>query len=236
MSKKTKPDTVVTFVLDETGSMAGSEDQTVEACNEYIKTLQQSDEKITFSLIKFNSSRTEQVHTGARVKDVPAMARGDYRPNAMTPLIDAVMKAIIATAEYVKTAELKRPRVVITVLTDGAENTSRKYTRADLAQAVREKEDAGWQFVFLGADMDAFGEAQQYGMRAGNVMSTNKESLVDTVRATAVNTASYAATGDAGVLRYTDAQRKAAGDAKWGGKGTGEPADATLVDDIDLTK
>jgi hypothetical protein len=132
----------------------------------------------------------------------------------MTPLIDASVKIINATAEAVG----KRgddPAVVIVIQTDGAENVSVEYTAADLAELVKHKEKAGWQFVFLGAGLDAFAAAQQAGLHldASRVVSYDRGRSREVFAAASANVAAFVADRDVARLSFSDEQRHQVGDA-----------------------
>jgi len=169
MNPKKKPDTqkplFVSLLLDETGSMQPIKDPTIKAFNEYLEGLKKTekDAPILFSLVTFNSSRTETRVVAEPVKSVKPLGADDYRPGAMTPLIDAAVKIIRATAEAVE-ARGDNPDVVVAIQTDGHENCSVEFDAGDLALLVKEKEQAGWQFVFLGAGLDAFAAATNAGI------------------------------------------------------------------------
>ena len=167
--------TFVSFLLDETGSMESIKDDTIGGFNAYVEKLQESSGEILFSLVSFNSSRTKKRYVAEPIRSVRPLAAGDYQPDAMTPLIDAAVKIIKATTEAVA-ARKDDPAVVIVLQTDGLENVSVEYTTADLALLVKEKEQAGWQFVFLGAGLDAFAAARDAGLHinAANVVAYDR--------------------------------------------------------------
>ena len=157
MSKKAnkpKKATFVSFLLDETGSMQSIKDDTVGGFNAYVETLQKDGADIIFSLVSFNSSVTQKRYVGEPIDKIEPLTDANYQPRAMTPLIDASVKIIKATDEAVQKRD-DDPNVVIVMQTDGQENVSVEYTTADLAALIKEKEAAGWQFVFLGAGLDA---------------------------------------------------------------------------------
>ena len=106
------------------------------------------------------------------------------------------------------------PNVVIVMQTDGEENVSVEYTRADLAALIKEKKAAGWEFVFLGAGLDAFEAARASGIHlsADRVMSYSRRSSAEAFAATPRNVQEFAELGEADVLSYTPTQRKRAGD------------------------
>ena len=204
MAKKTQ----VTFVLDETGSMESIKDDTIGGFNQYLKGLQEAKDPIFFTLLKFDSNRVETVCNGVPVGEVKPLNADTYRPGAATPLIDACYKAIIATAE--KVAGRKR-NVTIAIQTDGHENASREYSREQLVDLIKEKTKAGWVFVFLGAGIDAFSQAASFGISRDTTMTYDRDRSGETFVAMAANTASYASTGDAASMQFSDVQRRATG-------------------------
>ncbi len=153
MTKASK--TFVTLILDETGSMEGIRDDTIGGYNTYIDTLKDEAKNGTdfsFSLVKFDSNKIDKVHVGEDIENVPHLTRATYVPGAATPLIDACVKGIHATAEVAK----KGCPVVFVIQTHGYENASTEYSFKELAKLVRKKEKKGWHFVFLGAGIDAY--------------------------------------------------------------------------------
>lgn len=210
--------TFVSFLLDETGSMQRIKQPTVEGFNRYLETLQASDADIAFSLVTFNSNKTRRRWVAEPVREVPPLTAEDYQPAAMTPLIDAAVKIIEATAEAVEHRG-DDPNVVVVMQTDGRENVSVEYDRADLAALIKEKTEAGWEFVFLGAGLDAFDAAREAGVHlsASRVMSYQGERSTAAFAATAMNTKDYAEMGDAEALDFSETQREGAGD-EWSGR------------------
>ena len=227
MRKKT---TFVSFLLDETGSMSSIKDDTIGGFNSYVETLKNDGDDILFSLVSFNSSKTKRRYVAEPIQGVPPLTEDDYVPNAMTPLIDAAVKIIKATDEAVQARD-DDPNVVIVMQTDGAENVSVEYTTADLAAEVKEKEAAGWQFVFLGAGMDAFAAAREAGMvlDAQQVMSYGRKQSREAFAAAADNLSAYAKSGRTTSLHFSDTQRADSGDEHSqryidGGAGKGSPS------------
>jgi hypothetical protein len=212
MKKKPKT-TFVSFLLDETGSMEPIRDDTIGGLNAYVKKLQESSGEILFSLVSFNSSKTLKRYVAEPIQRVRPLTADDYQPSAATPLIDASVKIIKATAEAVAKRK-DDPAVVIVLQTDGEENVSVEFTAADLAILVKEKEQAGWQFVFLGAGLDAFAAARHAGLHihAANVVAYGRALSREVFAATANNIAEFAATGNAKDLRFSDEQRDRVGD------------------------
>ena len=154
----------VSFLLDETGSMQTIKRDTMGGFNEYVDTLKKDGDDIAFSLVSFNSNETKSRYVAESIGAVAPLTNDNYRPAAMTPLIDASVKIIKATAKAVKKRK-DDPLVLVVIQTDGYENCSRKHTAADLAALVKKKTEAGWEFVFLGAGLDAFDAARSVGIR-----------------------------------------------------------------------
>ena len=131
----------------------------------------------------------------------------------MTPLIDASVKIIKATDEAVSKRD-EASNVVIVMQTDGQENVSVEYTTADLAALIKEKEQAGWQFVFLGAGLDAFAAAREAGIHiaASQVVAYDRNRTHEVFAATAQNVQAFHQSGKKEKLRYSKKQRADAGD------------------------
>lgn len=210
MSDKT---TFVSFLLDETGSMEPIAEDTVDGFNEYLDTLKKTGEDIVFSFVSFNSSETRRRYVAEPIASVKPLKRRDYKPRHTTPLIDAAVKIIKATEEAVEHRG-DDPNVVVVMQTDGLENVSVEYTNADLAALMKEKDAAGWQFVFLGAGVDAFAAARAAGMHipAERIVSYSRGLSRAAFKETAMNVGEFSKSGDAEMLRYSPRQRKALGD------------------------
>ena len=212
-----KHTTVVSFLLDETGSMQAIKDDTVGGFNAYVDTLQKDGADIVFSLVSFNSHETRPRYVAAPIDTIEPLTDDTYRPRAMTPLIDAAVTIINATEDAV-TKRDDDPHVVIVVQTDGQENASVEYTRADLAALITEKEAANWQFMFLGAGLDAFTAAHNAGIRlnAEQVVSYDRSRSREVFAETAANLRDFARSGRREQLHYRHDQRRRVGDTYTG--------------------
>ena len=114
------------------------------------------------------------IHDNKSIFDVPAITEADYPTSGGTPLIDAYCKAIDDTNSAInKIAEPLRPgRVIFLVMTDGKENTSKKFKKADLTERLAKYQtEKNWQFIYLGANQDAIQEASSVGTVAANSMT-----------------------------------------------------------------
>lgn len=208
--------TFVSFLLDETGSMHDIKDDTIGGFNQYVDTLKKDVEgKCRFTLVKFDSSHQTAVYEAADINEVAPLTEETYNPGHMTPLIDAIFNIVKRTEKLV--AAKKNPdkhNVVIVVQTDGKENRSRENTKEQLKELITGKEKEGWAFTFIGAGIDAFGEAGQYGFKAASTMSYDRGATKAAFRGIAGNTVAYAASGMAASMNFSDEQRSDAGEDK----------------------
>ena len=209
MGTTTKNNTkYVSFLLDETGSMQEIKRDTMGGFNEYVETLKKGGGNIAFSLMSFNSNETKSRYVAEPIEKVASLTDDNYQPAAMTPLIDASVKIIKATAKAVKKRRDK-PLVLVVIQTDGYENVSQKYTAADLAKLVKEKTKAGWQFVFLGAGLDAFDAARSAGFRIDRhkMVQYDRGHSAAVFRETARNSVEFLKSEQADSLNYSPSQR-----------------------------
>ena len=190
--KKTMPskEVLINFVLDESGSMETCRDATISGFNEYIESLKKIKEKVLFSLVKFDSTKIESVHILEDIKKIVPLTRDTYIPGQLTPLYDAIAKTIKEVEA--KTAKKKNQKTLITVMTDGQENDSKEYTREKIFNLIKEKEKAGWTFIYLGANQDAWEVGQSIGLHKGNVMAYSVAQTKETFNNIASRTVAYA--------------------------------------------
>ena len=160
--------TYITFVMDETGSMSSLKDEAISGFNKYVDDLKKNLKgRTNFSLMLFDSTQMRWHIMDKSIKDVQHLNDDTYRPGAMTPLWDAVADAIVWTERKVEGK--KNPKVVITVLTDGYENASKRYTTKAVKDLIEKHKD--WAINFLGANMDAWSVAGEIGIDTGSVMN-----------------------------------------------------------------
>jgi len=161
----------VSFVLDETGSMMDVKEQTISGFNEYVDTLKKEadSKKVRFTLTKFNSDKVEIVHDSVKMSKVAHLNSETYQPAALTPLYDAIGKTIRSLEKNLKSKK-KRAKALVVIQTDGCENYSKEFNRADIFKLIDEKKKDGWTFAFLGADQDAYAASRKIGIPQGSSM------------------------------------------------------------------
>ena len=168
--------TEIVFILDRSGSMAGLVEETIGGINAMIEQQKAEDGQAYVSTVLFSTS-SEVLHDRVDVQKVPPMTRRDYLPGGCTALLDAVGDALHPVGNVHKYArEEDRPEHTIFVITtDGRENASHRYTAQQVKQKIeRQKEKYGWEFIFLGANIDALDVAEHIGIhadRAANFMA-----------------------------------------------------------------
>jgi uncharacterized protein YegL len=201
----------VTLVVDRSGSMMSCKDEATGGVNAFIDDQKKHDGDCLFTLVQFDTAY-DFVHTGVPINDVPKF---ELVPRGMTALLDAVGQAINETGERLsKTAEDKRPGLVVFVIvTDGKENSSHEFTKAQIKEMIkRQQEQYNWQFTFLGANQDAFAEAQSMGIAAGAAANYEPEQVTSGFVGASANVKRMrhaSARGQHVNCSYTDDERKA---------------------------
>ena len=158
----------ITVVLDRSGSMAAVQADTIGGFNTFLKEQQDAPGAAVLSLVQFDDVDPQEIVYNAQpVTDVQPLTAAVFRPRGNTPLLDALGKAIVRTGERLMAlAEGQRPeKVIFVVITDGQENASHEYTRAQVFEMItHQRERYAWEILFLGANQDAVAEAAHYGI------------------------------------------------------------------------
>jgi len=175
--------TIYQFILDKSGSMCNCTEATINGFNAQLNTIRSlksefPNQEYMVSLTTFNGE-IDHVYRDAPTDFVPALNGLNYQPKGSTSLLDAIGFSINKINEAHSAAiEADEASVVIVILTDGQENTSRYYTYHQIAAMVRHLEGTGkWSFSFIGADIDAFHTSQMLSIKQENVMSFDKKDM-----------------------------------------------------------
>lgn len=159
--------TEIVFILDRSGSMAGLEDDTVGGFNAFVEKQKKTEGEAVLSAVLF-SNDSEVIYDRVDIQKIKPMTDAQYRAGGCTALLDAIGGAVHHIKNVHKYArEEDRPaKTVFVITTDGMENASRSYTYEEVQKLVRhEQEKHGWEFLFLGANMDAIAAAKSFGIR-----------------------------------------------------------------------
>ncbi len=204
--------THITVILDRSGSMESIRDDVVGGFNAFLKEQQRTEGMATLTLVQFDTAAPyEVVHSFTLVQAVKPLTVETYMPRGGTPLLDALGRGINETdATLSLMREENRPaRVVFVIVTDGMENASREFTRNQVARMIAEKQEvAGWQVVFLSADLSAVAEAE--GMNVLRKQSLAFDKTAAGSRAAFSSVSSNVARmrrGEAADASFTDADR-----------------------------
>ena len=171
--------TEIVFILDRSGSMAGLEDDTIGGFNAMIEKQKGEPGEAYVSTVLFDNV-SEVIHDRVDIQKIEPITEADYYVRGCTALLDAVGTAIHHIGNVHKYArEEDRPeKTIFVITTDGMENASRKYSYDRLkAMIQRQKETYGWEFIFLGANIDAAREAARFGIDADRAANYHADTL-----------------------------------------------------------
>lgn len=187
--------TEMVFILDKSGSMWNLTDDTIGGFNSMIEQQKSEDGEAYVTTVLFNRHH-ETLHDHINIQDVKPITHKDYCASGATALLDAIGDTIDSIGERLSdTPEDERPeKVIFVITTDGYENDSRRFTKSKIKEMIEhQQEKYSWVFIFLGANIDAIGEAESLGINS---------KLSKTYTASARGTRSlYAAVAD--TLSYT---------------------------------
>jgi len=171
--------TMICLILDRSGSMAGREDDVVGGVNAFLEEQKKLPHPASLAMVRFDTGNIERFRTMGPLNLASPITRADYQPRGGTPLLDAVGQTIVALEDDWRREQPERAIVVI--VTDGAENESRIFTKARVKQMIESRQASGlWAFIYLGANVDAFAEAGSMG-----ILFTNSAGYASTAQGTA---------------------------------------------------
>jgi uncharacterized protein YegL len=198
------------MVLDRSGSMASCCDNTIEAVNKYLLEGRQDANMKTadFELVIFDSESIDTIRN-ATLEAVSDISREDYVPRGGTPLYDAIGRGIDNLDAKIAASNANGGgKAILVIVTDGEENSSRKYNHAAISELIKARQAAGWLVVFLGAGLNAAQQGIHLGVHAGKTanIGTDRAALRSSSQAMYAMSAGYAATMD-----FKEAQAYSAG-------------------------
>ena len=168
---KTNGQTELVFILDRSGSMSGLESDTIGGFNGMIAQHKGDGGDVLVSTVLFDHE-DEVIHDRVRIAEVPTLTDKEYYTRGCTALLDAMGDGIrhIKNVHKYARPEDRPARTMFIITTDGMENSSTRYTADQVRAMVKQQEEAGWEFVFLGANIDAVQVAGGLGIRAENAV------------------------------------------------------------------
>lgn len=170
--------TELVFIIDRSGSMSGLESDTIGGFNSMIRKQKQAEGEALISTVLFDNE-SEVLHDHVNVKDIQPMTEHDYTVRGTTALLDAIGGAIhhIGNVHKYARQEDVPEHTMFVITTDGMENASRYYSSEKVKKMIeRQKVKYGWEFLFLGANIDAVETASHFGIGADRAVNYNCDS------------------------------------------------------------
>ena len=170
--------TELVFILDRSGSMGGLESDTIGGYNSLLEKQRAVPGEAVVTTVLFDD-QYELLHDRIPLKGIRPITGGDYYVRGNTALLDAVGKTIAKIANAHKhTDESQRPgKTLMVITTDGLENASREYNHQKVAKLIaQQKEQYGWEFLFLGANIDAVATAARLNIQPDRAVSFHSDS------------------------------------------------------------
>lgn len=169
--------TELVFILDRSGSMSGLEEDTIGGFNSMIEKQKKLEGECYVSTVLFDT-RSEVLHDRLKLEGVPQMTEKEYCARGGTALIDALgdaIKHIKNVHKYIRPEDVPAHTMFI-ITTDGQENSSCVYSSSDVKKMIEEqKEKCGWEFLFIGANIDAVETAARYGIDSDRAVNYNAD-------------------------------------------------------------
>lgn len=164
--------TELVFILDKSGSMSGLEKDTIGGCNSMLAQQRRVDGECIITTVLFDN-RYELLHDRIDIRAVRPITDREYYAGGSTALLDAIGRTIhkISTAQENTAEDYRAEKVMFVIITDGEENASRDYSAERVKEMIhRQKERYGWEFIFLGANIDAVVTAGRFGIDADRAL------------------------------------------------------------------
>ena len=168
--------TELVFILDRSGSMAGLERDTVGGFNSMLAKQKKADGDAVVTTVLFDGE-VELLHDRADIGGVSPLTEEDYQVGGCTALLDALgctVKKIRRAREHIL-PEYRPDKTLFVIITDGEENASREYSAKQVKNLVEQQKEEGWEFVFLGANIDAITAAGRMGIDASRAVNYHSD-------------------------------------------------------------
>ena len=170
--------TELVFILDKSGSMGGLEKDTIGGYNSMLAKQQTVEGEAVITTVLFDNDY-ELLHDRIDIKAVKPITEKEYRIGGSTALLDAIGRTIhkISNVQKNTAKDYRAEKILFVIITDGEENASREYSAQKIrAMIERQKNRYGWEFIFLGANIDAVETAERFGIAPDRAQSYHSDS------------------------------------------------------------
>lgn len=154
------------FLMDRSGSMSGSEKDTIGGFNSFIEREKTKSGNVRVTTVLFDDNY-EILYTRKNINDVEKLTENEYWVRGTTALLDAIGKTINTLDKEIDN------KVLFVIMTDGMENASREFSKNQIKELI---ENHTWEFIYIGADIDSYTEAGHIGIRQSRVANYEKTS------------------------------------------------------------
>jgi len=171
--------TELVFILDRSGSMSGLESDTIGGFNSMVEKQKNVEGMAKVTTVLFDD-RYEILHDRFELAEIKKLTSDDYFVRGSTALLDAIGMTIEKMVNVQRNLgeENRADKVIFVIVTDGMENASRQFNHRMISRMIRmEEEKYGWEFIFLGANIDAVGEAEKMGIRKDMAANYNADAI-----------------------------------------------------------
>ena len=177
-NSKEKEMTELVFILDRSGSMGGLEKETIGGFNSILeKQKREKKGDVIVTTVLFDNEY-EVLHNRLPINEVKEITDDEYYVRGMTALLDAMGKSIVNLKEINKTRKNNNTKVLFVIITDGMENASREFTIDKVKELVElQKKEFKWEFLFLGANIDAIQTAKSFGIDSSKAVQYHSDKI-----------------------------------------------------------
>jgi len=171
--------TELVFILDKSGSMSGLESDTIGGFNSMLKKQQKEEGEAIVTTVLFDNNY-QVLHDRININAVNPISEKEYFVEGTTALLDAIVKTInkVVNVQRNSTDDYRADKVLFVIITDGMENASKEYSYNKISKMIEtEKNKYGWEFIFLGANIDAEKAAADIGIDADKAVNYHSDSI-----------------------------------------------------------
>ena len=180
--------TELVFILDRSGSMSGLETDTIGGYNSLLEKQKNEQGEAIITTVLFDD-KYELLHNRINIKDVAPITSKEYFVRGSTALLDAIGTTVnnIKNVQQNIPEEERSEKVFVAIITDGMENHSREYSYSKVKTMIEAQKELGWEFLFIGANIDAIGEAGKFGIAAERAVNYTADSRGTAVVYSSIN-------------------------------------------------